>query len=175
MRKSRFASLAGLAALSLALVAAGCGGGGGKKGTTNSSGSGGNGTLRMSIGSEPPSLDPGLATDTTSAFVVFNTNVPIVYLGSAPDLQPEPALAQTWDVKGNNITLHLRHDVKWTNGDPVTAKDVVYSWLREVSPELGADYAYQFYGIVGAQDYNSCDPSKDNCDSLKSKVGITAP
>jgi len=175
MRKSRFASLAGLAALSLALVAAGCGGGGGKKGTTNSSGSGGNGTLRISIGSEPPSLDPGLATDTTSAFVVYNTNVPIVNLGPAPDLAPQPALARSWDVKGKNITLHLRNDVKWTNGDPVTADDVVYSWLRTISPELGADYAYQFYGIVGAQDYNTCDPSKDDCDALKAKVAITAP
>ena len=129
----------------------------------------------FAIVSEPPSLDPGLATDTTSAFVVANTNVPIVWLGAAPDLKPEPGLAQTWDVKGTNITLHLRHDVKWTNGDPVTADDVVYSWLREISPQLGADYAYQFYGIVGAQDYNSCDPSKANCDSLKAKVGITAP
>lgn len=175
MRKLSFAWPVGLAVvLTLALAAAGCGGGGGG-GNTNTTGGGGNETLRMAIGSEPPSLDPGLATDTTSAFVVQNTNVPIVYLGPSPDLKPEPALAQTWDVKGNNITLHLRNDVKWTNGDPVTASDVVYSWLRTISPELGADYAYQFYGIVGAEAYNTCDPQKSNCDSLKSKVAITAP
>jgi ABC-type oligopeptide transport system substrate-binding subunit len=176
MRTPRImAWLIGLAAvLSLALVAAGCGGGGSTTGT-NGSGSGGNGLLRMSLGSEPPSLDPGLATDTTSAFVVENTNVPIVYLGPAPDLAPKPALAQSWDVSGNNVTLHLRHDVKWTNGDPVTSKDVVYSWLRTISPELGADYAYQFYGIVGAQAYNQCDPTATNCDTLKSKVAISAP
>jgi len=177
MRKHRFAWPVGLAAvLSLAFVAAACGGGGGSNNTTtNNSGSGGDRTLRISIGSEPPSLDPGLATDTTSAFVVFNTNVPIVYLGPAPDLAPKPGLAQSWDVSGNDITLHLRHDVKWSNGDPVTADDVVYSWLRTISPQLGADYAYQFYGIVGAEAYNSCDPTKDNCDALKSKVAITAP
>jgi len=177
MRKHRFAWPVGLAAvLSLAFVAAACGGGGGSNNTTtNNSGSGGDKTLRISIGSEPPSLDPGLATDTTSAFVVFNTNVPIVYLGPAPDLAPKPGLAQSWDVSGNDITLHLRHDVKWSNGDPVTADDVVYSWLRTISPQLGADYAYQFYGIVGAEAYNSCDPTKDNCDALKSKVAITAP
>lgn len=177
MRSPRFAWLIGLAAvLSLALVAAGCGGGGSSNNNTNKSGSGGNNsTLRIAIGSEPPSIDPGLATDTTSAFVVENINVPIVYLGSAPDLKPEPALAKSWTVKGNNVTLHLRNDVKWTNGDPVTADDVVYSWLRTISPELGADYAYQFYGIKGAEAYNSCDSSKTNCDALKSKVGISAP
>jgi len=174
MRSHKFAWPIGLAAvLSLALVAAACGGGGGKKTTTtNNSGSGG-GTLKIAIGSEPPSIDPGLATDTTSAFVVENINVPIVYLGPSPDLAPEPALAKSWTVAGNNVTLHLRDDVKWSNGDPVTADDVVYSWLRTISPELGADYAYQFYGIVGAQDYNSCTSS--DCDSLKAKVAITAP
>ena len=54
----------------------------------------------------------------------------------------------------------------------MTADDVVWSWLRTISPQLGADYAYQFYGIKGAQDYNSCKPSAANqqCDSLKSKV-----
>jgi oligopeptide transport system substrate-binding protein len=175
-------SLGLVAVLALALVAAGCGGGGSSSNNnTNTSGSGNanasGGTLRMAIGSEPPSLDPGLATDTTSAFVVLNTNTPIVYLGPAPDLKPEPALAKSWDVSGKTVTLHLRDDVKWTDGTTVTANDVVWSWLRTISPQLGADYAYQFYGIQGAQEYNSCKPSASNqqCNSLKSKVGVTAP
>src|SRR5689334_23144143 len=111
-KQRKFAWPIGLAAvLSLAFVAAACGGGGGSNNntTTGTPGSNANGQLRIAIGSEPPSLDPGLATDTTSAFVVFNTNVPIVTLGPAPDLKPEPALAQSWDVNGNSITLHLRH------------------------------------------------------------------
>jgi len=178
MRKPRFTWIIGLAAaLSLALVAAGCGGGGSNNGSTNGSGNGGNKAITIAIGSEPPSLDPGLATDTTSAFVVLNTSVPIVYLGPAPDLKPEPGLAQSWDVSGSTVTLHLRHDVTWSDGVPVTANDVVWSWLRTISPQLGADYAYQFYGIVGAQAYNSCKPSAANsqCNTLKTAVGITAP
>ena len=57
---------------------------------------------------------------------------------------------------------------------PVTAEDFEYSWKRTVSPELGADYAYQFYGIVGAQDYNSCDAKKDDCAALADKMGVNA-
>jgi len=131
----------------------------------------------VAIGSEPPSLDPGLATDTTSAYVVENINTPMIYLGPSPDLKPEPGLAASWDVKGPAVTLHLRNDVKWTDGTPVTANDVVWSWLRTISPQLGADYAYQFYGIKGAQEYNACKPSAANqqCDTLKNKVAITAP
>src|SRR5882762_11120869 len=179
MRKRTFVRALGLAAvLALALGGAGCGGGGSSSGTTNgSSSSATGGTLRMAFGSEPPSLDPGLATDTSSAFVVANTNTPILTLGPAPDLKPTPALATSWDVAGANVTLHLRGDVKWTNGRTVTADDVVWSWLRTISPQLGADYAYQFYGIKGAADYNGCKPSAANqqCNTLKSKVGITAP
>ena len=44
----------------------------------------------------------------------------------------------------------------------------------DVSPDLGADYAYQFYGIVGAQEYNGCDPKKDDCDALADKMGVKA-
>ncbi|HVS85334.1 MAG TPA: peptide ABC transporter substrate-binding protein [Gaiellaceae bacterium] len=180
MKRTTLARAAlGVVAL-LAFVAAGCGGGSSSNDNSpgaTGTGSTANSTLRMAIGSEPPSLDPGLATDTTSSFVVLNTNVPIVYLGAAPDLKPEPGLAQSWDVNGSSVTLHLRKDVKWSDGTPVTANDVVYSWLRTISPQLGADYAYQFYGITGAQAYNSCKPSAANqqCNTLKSKVGISAP
>jgi oligopeptide transport system substrate-binding protein len=179
MRKTLARPPALAAVLCLALVAAGCGGGGSSSGTTTgtSGAAASGGTLSVAIGSEPPSLDPGLATDTTSAYVVENINTPIIYLGPSPDLKPEPGLAASWDVKGPAVTLHLRNDVKWTDGTPVTANDVVWSWLRTISPQLGADYAYQFYGIKGAQEYNACKPSAANqqCDTLKNKVAITAP
>jgi oligopeptide transport system substrate-binding protein len=178
MRKRTLARALALGVvLTVALVTAGCGGGSSNSSSTGSAGSQAGGNLTMAFGSEPPSLDPGLATDTSSAFVVLNTNTPIITLGPAPDLKPEPALAKSWTVSGPKITLHLRNDVKWTNGRTVTANDVVYSWLRTISPQLGADYAYQFYGIKGAQEYNSCKPSASNqqCNTLKNKVAITAP
>src|ERR1700741_3178733 len=105
MRKRTPARTLGVIAAGLALVAAGCGGGGSSGGSTTGTSGNANasgGTLRMAIGSEPPSLDPGLATDTTSANVLFNTNTPIVRLGPAPDLKPQPALAKSWTVSGAN-------------------------------------------------------------------------
>jgi oligopeptide transport system substrate-binding protein len=174
MQKRTFTGLALLVAVA-ALVAAGCGGGSG-----GSNGSGGGGslaadqTITMAWGAEPPSLDPGLATDTTSSNVLLNIMDPLVKLNSKT-LKPMPNLAQSWDVKGSTVTFHLRKDGKWTNGDKVTAKDFVYSWLRTLSPDLGADYAYQFFGIKGAAEYNGCDPKKDDCNALKNAVGISAP
>jgi oligopeptide transport system substrate-binding protein len=131
--------------------------------------------LRVIIGSDPPSLDPGLATDTTSGNVLANINESLITFGPAPDYKAVPAAAQSWSVKGPIVTLNLRKDLKWTTGQPVTAADYVYAWKRVISPELGGDYAYQFFGIKGAEEYNSCDPKKADCDALKAQVGVTAP
>ena len=140
---------------SLALVAAGCGGDD-DEGAPAPAGDreGGNEAAEQVItvnwGTEPPSLDPGLASDTTSANILLNIMDPLVKLDE--DLNPVPNAAESFETSedGKTVTFHLRSDLKWTNGDPVTAGDFEYSWKRTVSPELGADYAYQFYGIVGA-------------------------
>src|SRR3954454_9138177 len=108
-----------------ALVAAGCGGGSSSNSNSSGSGSGdpgANPTLPMSRGGEPPSPDPGLATDTTSSNVLLNIMDPLVKLD--PDtLEAVPSLAESWDISedGKTVTYHLRKDGKWTNGDPVTA------------------------------------------------------
>jgi oligopeptide transport system substrate-binding protein len=127
--------------------------------------------ITVNWAAEPPSLDPGLATDTTSSNILLNIMDPLVKLDEK--LQPTPALAESWDVSANGktVTFHLRPDGRWTNGDPVTARDFEFSWKRTISPELGADYAYQFYGIVGAQAYNSC---TKNCAALRERVGVKA-
>jgi oligopeptide transport system substrate-binding protein len=130
--------------------------------------------ITVNWGAEPPSLDPGLASDTTSANILFNIMDPLVKLDE--DLNPVGSLAESWETSddGKTVTFHLRSDGKWTNGDPVTAKDFEWSWKRTISPELAADYAYQFYGIEGAQEYNGCDPKKDKCAKLADKVGVKA-
>ncbi len=176
--RSAWFALAALVA-SMALVAAGCGGsdetaGGSDTTQTDTQGGGtlaADQSLTVNWGAEPPSLDPGLATDTTSSNILLNIMDPLVKLGD--DLKPVPSMAESWDISddGKTVTFHLRSDGKWTNGDPVTANDYEYSWKRTLSPELAADYAYQFYGIVGAQEYNGC---KSNCEALKAKVGVKA-
>jgi oligopeptide transport system substrate-binding protein len=160
---------------SFAVAAVGCGGGGGGAAGTTGGGGGeaANQTMTIAWGAEPPSLDPGLASDTTSANVLYNIMDPLIRLNPQTQ-EAEPGLAESWDVSpdATEVTYHLRKDGRWTNGDPVTANDFVYSWKRTMSPELGADYSYQFAGIVGASDYTAC---TKNCDALADKVGVEAP
>ena len=156
------------AVAALAVLAVGCG----SSGDTGRNGSGViDQVININWGAEPPSLDPGLATDTTSGDVITNIMDPLVKLDK--DLEPIPNLAKSWTVSddGTTVTFKLRDDGRWTNGDPVTAQDFEWSWKRTISPELAADYAYQFFGIVGAAEYNAC---KENCDALRDKVGVKA-
>ena len=172
MRTRKFVLLVAGLLCAFALAAAGCGGG-------DDEGAGGDGTgaaaeqvITVAWGAEPPSLDPGRATDTTSSNVLLNIMDPLVRLN--PDTnEAEPALAESWDVSedGITVTYHLSSDGVWSNGDPVTAGDFEYSWKRTLSPELAADYAYQLYGIQGAAEYNGCEKQ---CDAMADKVGVTA-
>jgi oligopeptide transport system substrate-binding protein len=167
MRRKHLLSLA-VAVVALGLVVAGCGGGSDEGGGSAASAQ----TITVNWGTEPPSLDPGLATDTTSSNILLNIMDPLVKLDA--NLNPVPYLAKGWQLSngGRTVTITLRDDGKWTDGKPVTAEDFRWSWLRTISPELAADYAYQFFGIKGAQEYNAC---KSNCDALREQVGIQAP
>jgi oligopeptide transport system substrate-binding protein len=157
-----------------ALAAAGCGGGEdeGAGGGTGTGGAAAEQAITLAWGAEPPSLDPGRATDTTSSNVLLAIMDPLVKLNPETN-EAEPALAESWDVSedGITVTYHLRSGATWTNGDPVTAGDFEYSWKRTLSPELAADYAYQLYGIKGAAEYNACEK---NCEAMADKVGVKA-
>ena len=171
-----------LAALTLVLglVAAGCGGNGDDGDAADDTGTeevpdderAAEQVITVAWGAEPPSLDPGLATDTTSANILLNIMDPLVTL-EGEDLEPTPSLAESWDVSedGTVYTFHLREDGRWTNGDPVTANDFEWSWKRVLDPETAADYAYQLYGIEGAQEFNECE---ENCEQLRDQVGVRA-
>jgi oligopeptide transport system substrate-binding protein len=68
-----------------------------------------------------------------------------------------PLVAEKWEISpdGKMYTFHLRDGVKWTDGQPVTARDFEYSIKRLASPELASEYAQASYPITGAQDYNT--------------------
>ena len=76
---------------------------GGCGGDDDDSAAGQGSTLRISVGSEPPSLDPGLLTDVVSANIVLNLMDPLVRLDD--NLEPEAALAESWDVSDDGKTV----------------------------------------------------------------------
>ncbi len=96
--------------------------------------------LHRGNGAEPETMDPQKSTGVTEANIQYE-----VFEGLTtytPDGQVTPGAAESWDISddGKTYTFHLR-DAKWSNGDPVTAADFVYSFQRLVDPNIAADYA----------------------------------
>ena len=64
--------------------------------------------------------------------------------------------AESWSISPDGLiyTFNLRKNAKWSNGDPVTANDFVYSWRREMDPATGAIYATILYPVKYAEAIN---------------------
>lgn len=112
-------------------------------------------TLKFGIGTEPPTLDINLATDTTS-HMILNQLVEGLYRYRG-DGSVEPAAAESYEVSDDGLvyTIHLRDDGVWSDGEPVTAQHFVDGIIRLLKPETAAEYAYNMYPLAGAEDFNT--------------------
>ncbi len=110
----------------------------------------GGGTLRI-YGDLPPTLDPALVQDSTSAEYVVHLFSGLVSLDSALEIVPD--LATRWDVSpdGLRYTFQLDEAATFADGRAISAEDVVYSLTRAGSPETGSTVAASYLNdIVGA-------------------------
>lgn len=91
-------------------------------------------------------------------------------------LEPMPGMAESWDISEDGLvyTFHIRKNAQWTNGDPVTAEDFVFSWERFLHPMTAAEYAYQLWYVVGAKEYTTDVDENGNPKHDFSTVGIKA-
>ena len=61
----------------------------------------------------------------------------------------------TVNAEGTVYRFHIREDARWTNGDPVTATDFAWSWMRFLHPETASEYNYQLFYVRGAEKFNT--------------------
>jgi oligopeptide transport system substrate-binding protein len=118
-------------------------------------------SITVNIASEPPEMFSVTTTDTTSFSVLRHVIENLVTLDANDKVQP--GVAKTWTVSddGLNYTFKLRDDMKWSNGEPVTAKDFVFAWTSLLTPEFAADYAYFGYIFKNGLAYNSGEVGAD--------------
>ncbi|MGY0010382.1 ABC transporter substrate-binding protein [Bacillus anthracis] len=157
------AVVAPVLAMSVALTA--CSGSGGeKKSTTTSSGGGEEKkseikyatkqVLNRTENQEIPTMDVSKSTDTLGSQILGNTMEGLYRLDK--DNKPIPAAREssTKSEDGKKYTFKLRKDAKWSNGDPVTAKDFVYAWRRLLDKNTAAEYAFIAFYIKNAEAIN---------------------
>ena len=107
-------------------------------------------------GNEPESLDPAIITGQPEMRIVAGlfeglTRVDPKTGGAIP------GLAERWDISpdGTVYTFHLRPNLVWSTGEPITADAVVYSWLRALDPMTASDYAGQLYYVKNGEGFNT--------------------
>lgn len=116
---------------------------------------GGAQVLEFGNAAEPESLDPHLMTGVSEhriASALFEGLVDCDH----HTLEPVPAVAESWTISDDAkvYTFKLRPNARWSNGDPVTAHDFIYSWRRNLTPALGSEYAYMLHCIENARAFN---------------------
>jgi peptide/nickel transport system substrate-binding protein len=95
------------------------------------------GRLVVALRSEPKTLNPILSVDATSREVIGAMNADLVHINRETQ-RTEPALAKSWSISadGKKYTLELRRGVKFSDGAPFTADDVVFSFQLYLDEKL---------------------------------------
>ena len=109
--------------------------------------------LQLGNGSEPVTLDPHKSTGTWEDRILSDVNMGLTQ--DAPDGSTIPGIADHWETSADGLvwTFHLR-DAKWSDGEPLTADDFVFSLRRILDPKLASEYSYLLYFIKNAAAVN---------------------
>jgi len=112
--------------------------------------------LRYISGSEPESLDPAISTGQPEARILMALYDALVEY-HPKTMEPIPGIAESWEIGsgGSEYIFHLRKNATFSNGDPVTAKDFVYTFRRALAPEFAAKNAYLAYYIKYSEGFNA--------------------
>src|SRR5215470_20293179 len=99
--------------------------------------------LLITVGSEPRTLDPQQAQGVTEHHIIMAMIEGLVAPSIDDQSKVVPGMADRWEHNDDYSvwTFHIGENRKWSNGDPVTAQDFVFSYKRMLTASFGAQYA----------------------------------
>ncbi|MDR3143453.1 MAG: peptide ABC transporter substrate-binding protein [Puniceicoccales bacterium] len=108
----------------------------------------------MGNGAEPSSLDPHAVNGVPEATILLSLFEGLL----VPDpktAEPCPGAASSWYISpdGLRYVFNLRENLRWSNGDPLVAKDFVYTFRRAISPKMGNPWVSFYYNVRNAEAY----------------------
>jgi oligopeptide transport system substrate-binding protein len=112
--------------------------------------------LLMQVGSDPSTLDPHLAQGIPERKIITGLLEGLVSDDPKDNTHQLPGVAESWEHNDDFSvwTFHLRNNARWSNGDPVTAHDFVFSLHRALSPKFGAPFSEFLYILKNAESYH---------------------
>lgn len=110
--------------------------------------------INYMISTEPDTLDPQIASDSSAKMIIMNIFEGLVRIDE--NEAPTAGVAESWELSedGTTYTFHLRKDAHWSNGDIVTAQDFLFGLQRTVYPQTGSPSAEVLFAIKNAQKVN---------------------
>ncbi len=147
MKKSKFSLLVG-STLAVSIFLSACSGGSstnkdtskGTKGTTQQLAE--KQVINVLESAEIPTLDSVMNQDVLGSEIISQTTAGLYRLDqTGTKAIPDDAAGEPkFNADKTVITISLKKNVKWSNGDPVTAKDYVFAWQRAIDPKTASPY-----------------------------------
>ena len=139
----------------------------GTSAATASSGGAGS-TFTYAISAQCKTLDPGVSSYLSSSSVLMNLFMGLEMVGD-DGKSIVPGCAENYDVSDDGLTytFHLYDDLKWSDGSALTARDFVWSWIRELKPETASGCLDSLFVIKNAEKFSKGECSED-------EVGVKA-
>ncbi len=117
----------------------------------------------FAVSADPQTLDPGRMSGAPEGRIAFNIFEGLMAPGpTTEDLDDPtdvvvPGVAERYEISedGRTYTFYLRDDAKWSNGEPLTAKDFELSWKRVLTPGFDGDYVQLLWIIENGEDYST--------------------
>jgi oligopeptide transport system substrate-binding protein len=108
-------------------------------------------TINIDLGSDAATLDPQMSEDVQSVRVIYD-----LFEGLTSQDQhnhTSPGLAYKWEISADNktYTFHLRPNLKFSDGSPLTAADVVFSYQRLADPKTASPYNFLVSNLENGQ------------------------
>ncbi len=129
------------------------------------------GILIMGNSSEPKGIDPHIVSGVLENNVIRSLFEGLVIEHHSKNGEYLPGVAKKVEHDGNSTvwTFHLREEARWSDGEPLTSEDFMFSFQRILTPSLGSDYSFMLYYIEGAEDFHKGETTDFTT------VGVTAP
>lgn len=171
MKKNIFkkpAALLLLLVMVVSTVLTACGGKDAAKGNDQGNGK----VIDVHVGPEPNTIDPTLNTAVDGGTLINHAFEGLMKIND----KGEVVNAQAADVKVSDdnlvYTFTIRDDAKWSDGEPVTAENFVYSWRRSVDPATGSEYNYMLDMVLNANEImeGAKDPSELGVKAIDEKT-----
>jgi len=111
--------------------------------------------VRVALPGQPANIDTNRAYDFIAGTILMQTSEGLTRHDQ--ELQPQPALARSWEFSDGfqTITFRIREDARWSDGKPILAGHFLDSWRRLLNPNTAAEYAYFLYDIENAEAVNT--------------------